>query len=254
MEWMRFDPVKFGLLVDGESFEVEGAFARIIRHLWNRGPLPEAEVRRILKGNFEVVRMAMFEVDGNLSLELVEDARAHGQRRINQRVEAGIASAAKRNDRSTKMNDRSTDVLSMSLSSSESTQEKKERASAKSEGFEEFWSVYPSRKAKGHALKAWEKLTASERPLCLPAIQAQVKAHHFRGRDGQDFTPHPATWLNARRWEDEITERADDPKRPMTKEEAREIINKLREQHGRDFQTHHIPKHVYNAFYGRPAA
>lgn len=120
--------------------------------------------------------------------------------------------------------------------------------------FVEFWSAYPNKKAKGHALKAWEKLTASERTLCLPAIQAQVKAHHFRGRDGQDFTPHPATWLNARRWEDEITERADDPKRPMTKEEAREIINKLREQHGRDFQTHHIPKHVYNAFYGRPAA
>jgi len=131
MEWMRFDPVKFGLLVDGESFEVEGAFARIIRHLWNRGPLPEADVRRILKGNFEVVRTAMFEVDGNLSLELVEDARAHGQRRINQRVEAGIASAAKRNDRSTKMNDRSTDVLSMSMSSSESTQEKKERTDAR---------------------------------------------------------------------------------------------------------------------------
>ena len=33
----------------------------------------------------------------------------------------------------------------------------------------------------------------------LAEIQAQVE------RDGGQFVPHPATWLNQRRWEDEIT-------------------------------------------------
>lgn len=186
MEWMRFDPVKFGLLVDGESFEVEGAFARIIRHLWNRGPLPEAEVRRILKGNFEVVRTAMFEVDGNLSLELVEDARAHGQRRINQRVEAGIASAAKRNDRSTKMNDRSTDVLSMSMSSSKSTQEKKERAR---DDRELNWPVWGGPKCRAK----WAEFVAyrvSEKKLRYKTVATEQRALDLAARyfpSGPDF-------------------------------------------------------------------
>ena len=72
--------------------------------------------------------------------------------------------------------------------------------------FAAFWQAYPSKKAKGHALKAWAKLTAEERGKCLPAIQAQVAAKHFKGSDGVDYIPHPATWLNARRWEDELAQ------------------------------------------------
>lgn len=77
----------------------------------------------------------------------------------------------------------------------------KERAS---KDFDEFYAAYPVHKAKGNAVKAWARLTDAERTLCLPAIAAQVKAQHFRGADGKDYIPHPASWLNARRWEDEV--------------------------------------------------
>lgn len=81
---------------------------------------------------------------------------------------------------------------------------RREEGNTAGPGFDEFYAAYPVHKAKGNAVKAWARLTDSERTLCLPAIAAQVKAQHFRGADGKDYIPHPASWLNARRWEDEV--------------------------------------------------
>jgi hypothetical protein len=88
-------------------------------------------------------------------------------------------------------------------------QDTEKQQSAYSEAFEFFWTHYPEKKAKGAAWKAWRKISNSERELCTPAIVAQTKAGNFRGADGKLYTPHPATWLNARRWEDEIKTRTE---------------------------------------------
>lgn len=72
------------------------------------------------------------------------------------------------------------------------------------EEFYTFYAAYPVKKARAAAIKAWAKLTPAERPLCKPAIEAQLKAKHFLGGDGKNYVPHPATWLNERRWEDEV--------------------------------------------------
>jgi len=71
-------------------------------------------------------------------------------------------------------------------------------------GFEEFWKAYPKKKARGNAEKAWKKI---EKPvqtleLILRAIEAQKKGEQWR-KDGGQFIPHPATWLNAKGWLDE---------------------------------------------------
>ena len=101
MEWMRFEPVKFGYLVDELTRSQVGTVMKLILRLWEFGPMPEANVRMVSGVDFEVVRARMFEVDGNLSFEMVEDARSYGKRTRNQRVEAGIASAEKRASNST---------------------------------------------------------------------------------------------------------------------------------------------------------
>lgn len=254
---MRFDPVKFMHLVDDMSFEEVGATTKLMLKLWQFGPMTDADVRRVCRSNFEVVRERMLEVEGALSFEMVEEARVYGQRAHSQKVEAGIASAAKRQQRSNEtqrpFNDRSTGVLSKSVSDSysESNSEKKERAKT-DDGFEEFYKLYPNKKARGAAERAWAKMTKDERALCNPAIEAQVKANHFRGTDGMDYVPHPATWLNERRWMDEV--KAPQPvlvhgsPRLMSKADALKIISELREKHGKDFQTHHIPADVYAAY------
>lgn len=79
-----------------------------------------------------------------------------------------------------------------------------DRARAKqaySPDFERFWSLYPKKKSKGAAWKAWRKL----RPpidAVLNALSWQRISAEWR-KDGGEFIPHPASYLNATGWEDE---------------------------------------------------
>jgi uncharacterized protein YdaU (DUF1376 family) len=66
-------------------------------------------------------------------------------------------------------------------------------------GFDRFWVLYPKRVAKQDALAAWRKLQPDTDMLELMCIALQ-KATWPSDRK---FIPHPATWLNGRRWEDE---------------------------------------------------
>lgn len=71
------------------------------------------------------------------------------------------------------------------------------------EGFLEFWKEYPKKVAKPVALRAFRKL--SPNPDALTAILNHVRAAKSSdqwSRDAGAFIPHPATYLNQRRWED----------------------------------------------------
>ena len=78
---------------------------------------------------------------------------------------------------------------------------KKKRSPAQrveSVGFIKFYSAYPRHVARQAAAKAWPGDDH------LPAIMAALEwqAPEFRNRE-RDKIPHPATWLNGKRWEDE---------------------------------------------------
>jgi hypothetical protein len=70
--------------------------------------------------------------------------------------------------------------------------------------FDRFWAVYPKKAAKQVALKAWEKL-APDDGLLEAIIRAIERAKETRQwqRESGCFIPHPATFLNQGRWEDE---------------------------------------------------
>lgn len=71
--------------------------------------------------------------------------------------------------------------------------------------FESFWAAYPKKKAKASARKSWDKLNP-DMDLCKAmstALEAQKHSTDWQRDDGR-FIPYPATWLNQRRWEDEI--------------------------------------------------
>ena len=71
-------------------------------------------------------------------------------------------------------------------------------------GFDLFWSLYPKKKAKESARKAWAKLKPSEE-LVKTIIKAVGVAKHTEEwkKDGGKYIPYPATYLNGKRWEDE---------------------------------------------------
>ena len=71
--------------------------------------------------------------------------------------------------------------------------------------FNQFWAAYPKHIAKQSAVKAFEKLKPDEKLLeaMLKAIEMQKESKQWE-KDGGAFSPYPATWLNQRRWEDEL--------------------------------------------------
>lgn len=71
-------------------------------------------------------------------------------------------------------------------------------------GFEIFWRVYPRRVGKVPALRSWAKLDPAERrKAAIAAERFGKEAKKDADRDDWlRFIPHPATWLNGRRFDD----------------------------------------------------
>ena len=69
--------------------------------------------------------------------------------------------------------------------------------------FASFWLAYPRKKNKAIAEKAFAKLRPDAELLqtILKAVEGARESADWRKSDGQ-FIPHPATWINARGWED----------------------------------------------------
>jgi hypothetical protein len=87
--------------------------------------------------------------------------------------------------------------------------------------FEEFWKAYPKQRriGKGAAAKAWQKIKMDKDELlrlCLDAIKWQKLTEQWR-RDNCQFVPHPTTYINQRRWEDEMPDDIDPNHTPTVK-------------------------------------
>lgn len=68
------------------------------------------------------------------------------------------------------------------------------------EDYERFWKIYPRRVGKISAHAAWRKsLLAADPETIIKGAQAFADDPNRQ----EEFTPHPATWLNQGRWEDD---------------------------------------------------
>lgn len=86
---------------------------------------------------------------------------------------------------------------------------KSERMHWKQERFEGFWKFYPRGEDKQAAIRAWDKLKPSDELI------AQIGGALIRQKQSDNWQrgigiPYAATYLNQRRWEDEISEAAPD--------------------------------------------
>ena len=73
--------------------------------------------------------------------------------------------------------------------------------------FEQFWKEYPRKVGKPKAKQAFEKAVKDEETFeaVMDGLRRYKNTEQWN-RDGIEFVPHPTTWLNQRRWEDEIPE------------------------------------------------
>lgn len=78
--------------------------------------------------------------------------------------------------------------------------------------FLDFWSAYPRKVGKGTAFKAWQRAKKNGLPelnILLAAVKKQKKSRAWT-KDGGEYIPHPATWINGSRWEDSVEIEADE--------------------------------------------
>ena len=87
-------------------------------------------------------------------------------------------------------------------------QEPKKKRKVYEVGFEKFWAAYPHRVSKGPAEKAWNRIRPDEKLLqeMLSAIALAKESKKWK-KDRGKFIPHPATWLNAKGWLDELPDK-----------------------------------------------
>ena len=86
--------------------------------------------------------------------------------------------------------------------------------------FDAFWQAYPKRIAKAKAEEAFSKLNPDEElmKVMLAALKAWSETDQWTKESGQ-FVPNPTTWINQRRWEDEL------PQQDKPKERKIEVIS-----------------------------
>lgn len=83
--------------------------------------------------------------------------------------------------------------------------EKSKAENKQQEYFSIFWASYPKKVGKGAAEKSWKKIKPTKDLLekMLNAIETAKQSMQWNKDNGQ-YIPNPATWLNQKRWEDEI--------------------------------------------------
>lgn len=71
--------------------------------------------------------------------------------------------------------------------------------------FSQFWEAYPKKRGKSNACRSWEKLKISNElfNLIMQKLELFKKSDDWLKEKGK-YIPYPATFLNGRRWEDEI--------------------------------------------------
>lgn len=72
--------------------------------------------------------------------------------------------------------------------------------------FTQFWEVYPRKVGKKAAEKAYLKaIKSTPHEVILKGLEAQLPWFEEQKSARGDFRPHPSTWLNQGRWEDELS-------------------------------------------------
>lgn len=97
-------------------------------------------------------------------------------------------------------------------------------------GFDRFWAKHPKKVGKLAAQKVWRRLKPTEATVdeMIATLDWQIQSPQWR-RDGGQYIPYPATWLNQGRWMDErpanvaVPAAPSSPYSPEAEEERRRV-------------------------------
>ena len=79
--------------------------------------------------------------------------------------------------------------------------------------FDKFYALYPRKQGRRAAEKSWQRLSSLEQQDALEALPNHIEYWKLKQTE-KDFIPHPATWINQGRWEDELDMEVKKNKKP----------------------------------------
>ena len=89
-------------------------------------------------------------------------------------------------------------------------------------GFDIFWEHYPRHEGKAKARESFLKVIKKGVALnvLIDAIEKHKQSQQWQ-KDGGQYIPHPATWLNQQRWEDEMLPGVAPRSQPIRRNDAK---------------------------------
>lgn len=78
-----------------------------------------------------------------------------------------------------------------------------ENISAREDLFPEFWKIYPRKEDRKNSEKKFVSLSDKDKADALAGLRKYASYWNAAGTARQ-YIPHPSTFINGRRWEDEI--------------------------------------------------
>jgi len=90
-------------------------------------------------------------------------------------------------------------------------QNKPKKKSAYTDDFVKFWNSYPRKEGKGKAWEAWQKHKPPIAQVLTTLERYKRSASWLPDEKGKTYIPHPATWINGGRWEDEVAVQSEPP-------------------------------------------
>lgn len=113
-------------------------------------------------------------------------------------------------------------------------EDKEQEQKTMSDAFAIFWKLYPKKVSKADAVKAWGKIKKDMLPTIMQALSVHLVCEQWVKDDGQ-FVPNAATWLNKRKWEDEVKPYVGQANSQRTGAGSPSLVDRVR-QRGREIE------------------
>lgn len=103
------------------------------------------------------------------------------------------------------------------------------------QSFERFWSNYPLKVKKATARAAWLRISPSPKMAhdIIDALIAQRGTEEWLKKDGK-YVPHPTSWLNQRRFEDERPKKTTPTPTAPGPEETKQFLKEETQTNGKN--------------------
>lgn len=212
-QWENFslpdNPAAVAELIGGTVDEWTASWPVLRRKFVERHARPrpdqspdDPELRRIANVKLEAVRRAMRRYRSTARKGGL--ARAKSAKRGNDGTYSPAGAPAAIQQRSSTPTPTPTPTPSATPTPTATAEEQHPREAREDARFTRFWAVYPKKVAKGAALKAWRKRQPDDALVAemFVALEWQTQSEGWQ-KDGGQYVPNPATWLNGGRWEDE---------------------------------------------------